>query len=232
MSLLDENPPPQQAATTSPELAALLQAADPASREQAWSQFLDVYSRLMLHTARSLGSDHDAVMDRYAHVLEQFRADDFRRLRAYVPDGRTKFSTWLTVVARRLCVDHHRQRYGRAPADTADGPTRDTLATRRKLVDLVADEIELGRIASATSDNPEARLSQSELSRGLAAALAGLAPRDRLLLALRFEDDLPAREIAELMGFQTLFHVYRRINGVLASLRRDLDERGIREPTP
>lgn len=52
-------------------------------------------------------------MDRYAHVLDKLQVDDFRRLRTFVADGRGKFTTWLTVVVRRICLDHHRQRYGR-----------------------------------------------------------------------------------------------------------------------
>jgi DNA-directed RNA polymerase specialized sigma24 family protein len=49
-------------------------------------------------------------MDGYAYVLEALRSDDYRRLRAYAADGRSKFSTWLVVVARRLCLDLHLRR--------------------------------------------------------------------------------------------------------------------------
>ena len=111
---MDESPFPQHASSAPAELAALLQARDAESRERAWGKFLDRYSRLILHGARSLGSDYDAVMDRYTLIVEQLRDGDFRRLRSYVADGRGKFTTWLTVVVRRICLDHHRQRYGRA----------------------------------------------------------------------------------------------------------------------
>ena len=83
--------------------------------EQAglWRAFVEQHSRIIMHACRSVGSDYDVVMDRYAHVLEQLQQDGFERLRAYAPDGRGKFTTWLTVVVRRLCLDHHRGRYGR-----------------------------------------------------------------------------------------------------------------------
>jgi DNA-directed RNA polymerase specialized sigma subunit len=70
----------------------------------------------------------------------------------------------------------------------------------------------------------------SEQSRALATALAGLEPRDRLLLKLRFEDNLSAREIAGVLRYQTPFHVYRRINALLATLRTELTTRRRQEP--
>jgi len=96
-----------------PELVGLLNASDPAAREVAWASFVKSHSRLLLHVARSIGRDYDAAMDAYAYLLELLRADDCRRLRAYAADGRSKFTTWLVVVARRLCLDHLRHRYGR-----------------------------------------------------------------------------------------------------------------------
>ena len=51
--------------------------------------------------------------------------------------------------------------------------------------------------------------------------------RPRLLLKLRFEDELPAREIATLMHLPTVFHAYRRLNALLASLRRTLEDAGV-----
>ncbi len=118
-------------ATVPTELSALLELPTTASREQSWKAFLSAYSRLLLHTARSISGDAHAVMDAYTHVLGALREDDFRRLRAYAPDGRTKFTTWLVVVARRLCIDHHRQRYGRTPE--ADSEQHGEHAARRRL---------------------------------------------------------------------------------------------------
>src|SRR5258707_5460889 len=103
------------------ELAQLLNASDSPTRDAAWEAFLTTHSRLLLHTARSLNRDHDAAMDGYAYVLEALRESDYRRLRAYAADGRSKFSTWLVVVTRRICLDFHRRRYGRA-RDTGVDP--------------------------------------------------------------------------------------------------------------
>lgn len=207
-----------------PELARLLTASDPPTRDAAWAAFVTTHSRLLLHTARSLNHDHDAAMDGYAYVLEALRSDDYRRLRAYAADGRGKFSTWLVVVARRLCLDFHRKRYGRA---REVGPeSREQRAARRRLVDLVADEIDPADVSRSGSD-PALELHQRDRTAALAETLGALPARDRLLLALRFEEDLSAREIAQLMGFATPFHVYRRLNALLRELRQVLQRRGV-----
>lgn len=208
-----------------PELSGLLSATDPAAREAAWAVFVNAHSRLLLHVARSLGRDYDAAMDAYAYLLEQLRKDDCHRLKSYAADGRSKFTTWLVVVARRLCLDHHRQRYGRARDAESDG--REARAARRRLVDLVADEIDSAALASSDASNPESAVLVRERAAAIAAALGGIEARDRLLLKLRFEDDLSAREIAAVMGFATPFHVYRRLTALFALLRRSLARRGV-----
>nr|MBA3521296.1 RNA polymerase sigma factor SigF [Gemmatimonadales bacterium] len=57
-------------------------------------------------------------------------------------------------------------------------------------------------------------------------AIGELEPRDRLLLTLRFEQELSAREIAGLMGLATPFHVYRRLNRICEGLRERLSGNG------
>ena len=68
---------------------------------------------------------------------------------------------------------------------------------------------------------------QAERDAGLRAALGALPAGDRLLLTLRFEDDLSASRISGILGFPTPFHVYRRLNAVLGQLRAALQARGI-----
>ena len=210
-----------------PELFGLLNATDPAAREAAWEAFVGVHSRLLLHVARSIGRDYDAAMDAYAYLLEQLRAGDYHRLHAYAADGRSKFTTWLVVVARRLCLDHLRERYGRV-RDSAPERTEVHLA-RRRLVDFIAVELDAAGVSLADDTNPEAGLLAREQTAAVIAALAGLGASDRLLVKLRFEDDLSAREIARIVGLPTPFHVYRRLNFLRDELRRALRRRGIDE---
>ena len=187
----------------------------------------------MLRVCRSLGGDHDAVMDRYAFVLEHLEQDDYRRLRAYQRPDAGEFGLWLIVVTRRLCLDHYRGRYGRTrgTASTGSDPNPGR-SSRRRLVDLVSSEIDPENVAAPTGTRPDTELALAEQLRALAAALERLEPRDRLLLRLRFSEELPAREIADLMRFPTLFHVYRRLDLVLRVLRGSLRKAGMEGADP
>jgi RNA polymerase sigma factor (sigma-70 family) len=212
-------------------LARLLSARDPASRDHAWSAFVRTYSPLLISTARRFCSDHDAAMDRYAYILEQLRGDDFSRLRRYAVDGRSRFTTWLVVVARRLCIDYHRQRYGR-PRGEPDGAGEVERVIRQRLADFISEDLDLVGRVSSNGPDPEIELRVRELRSALNAALQALSEPDRLLLALRHEEEMRARDIARLMDFQSAFHVYRRLTALHGSLRETLERQGVDDATP
>jgi RNA polymerase sigma factor (sigma-70 family) len=168
-------------------------------------------------------------MNRYAYILEKCRESDFRRLRTFDGAAGASFSTWLTVIARRLCLDYERTRYGRhsAGAKTDDNSNR---TVRRALMDSIALELDIDLIESPDTDSQEKVLVRAERTATLRAVLAGLTPREQLLLALRFEDDLTAARMASMLGLPTPFHVYRQLNALLAKLRAALVSRGIDGP--
>jgi len=98
-------------------------------------------------------------------------------------------------------------------------------------MDLIGAEVDLATLPDSGGPSAEASLRLSDVHHALEAALARLAPRDRLMHKLRFED-LPMPEVAANLGLPTRFHAYRRLKEVLAGLRRALEERGIRESAP
>ena len=208
-----------------PPFLERLLGASSSDKEEAWADFVREYTSLLLHVAHSTTIGRDAAMDAYALLLEAFKEDDFRRLRRYTVDPRSKFTTWLVVVARRICVDHLRARYGRLR--DADSPEeRERRSRRKRLEDLTSatDDVSLIIDESPTADK---HLCEAEVSSGLQSALESLDPGDQLLLALRFDDGLSASEIATILRFQSPFHVYRRINHLLSILREQLRLRGI-----
>ena len=215
-----------------PEVAALI--ASSSAGEAVWQRFVQRYSRLILVTVKALSWDHDEAMDHYAFVLEGLRGDDYRRLRRYAGDNRGEFSAWLVVVTRRLCLDCRRLRYGRIPPARQSGsPTpQRRAAERRRLIDLVTEELDITKTADPSATNPEFEVRRAELQAALQAAVRCLSPRDRLLLKLRFDDGRMAREIADAMGFPSAFHVYRRLKKVLAALGKLLRERGVSDALP
>jgi RNA polymerase sigma factor (sigma-70 family) len=213
------------------EVARLLAAAPGTQTEAAWSAFLSVYSPLLLRVASAFGPGYDEALDRYAHMLDELRRDDCRRLRRFSADGRSRFSTWLVVVARRLCLDHYRLRYGRTRGNEPHRPAASAArTTRRCLSDLADNAVDLTRLADPTLPDPGDRLDAECRRLALARATRALSPGDQLLLRLRFEDDLSAKEIAALLGMPTPFHVYRRLAGVCARLRLHLESTAMARP--
>jgi RNA polymerase sigma factor (sigma-70 family) len=204
----------EEALSLPTKLRNLLEAADDNTREQAWTEFLDSYSRLILFVGRQTPGDYDVVMDRYAFVVERLREQSYRRLRTYAADGRGKFTTWLMVVARRLCVDYNRLKHGRSPEHEARDP-----APRSRLLELVLSPETMERFPDGRA-SAEEELDRKQILEQLDAAVAALGPSDQLLLALRYRDDRSAREIASLMKLPTPFHVYRLLSRVHDSLRR------------
>ena len=212
-----------------PTLSRLHVASDGAERDTAWAEFVAAHSSVVLHTCRALTHDYDAAMDAYTFVLGALSEDDHRRLHAYIPDGKTPFTTWLIVVARRLALDHLRQRYGRPRSD--DAVRREDHAARRRLEDLVATEIEPDQLED-THHATDALIRREQLAQALRCALERIEPAERLLLTLRFVDERSVRDIAHLLSLPSVFHVYRRIDGVLRTLRTLLIHAGVTDAEP
>lgn len=214
-------------------LQRLLTLRNPASREQAWDELIERYSKLLMHVARMACRNHDGAMDRYAAILEHLRADDFKRLRAFSADGRSEFSTWLVVVSQRICIDFHRQLYGRSRNGASD-PNRsdDDRVARRRLIELLNCEIDIASLATPDVGDPESTVRSGDLLAALEAALQQLTPPERLLIKLRFEDGLSVPEIAQTLEIPTRFHVYRQMTAVLGRLRTALAKNGVYTAAP
>lgn len=216
---------------TAPEdlLESLLGAGTPDDRAIKWAAFLEHCSPALLHAARAMGGGHDLVMDRYTFIIDALERDDFRRLRCYLTEGRGALTTWLLVVARRLCFDHHRHRYGRAQANGDAAVAR--RSARRQLTDLLGSELGLAKLEGSDA-RPDEQVQRAERDSALTEALRRLDPADRLLLRLRFAEDLSAGEIARVLDRSSPFVIYRRIDKLLVSLRAELMEKGVSDSVP
>lgn len=96
-----------------PFVASILSAVSPSDRQSAWCEFLERYSGLIYHVVRCFDRDPDRSGNCFLFVCEQLSVNNFRRLRKFDPAGRAIFSTWLSAVARNLCLDWHRKEHGR-----------------------------------------------------------------------------------------------------------------------
>jgi RNA polymerase sigma factor (sigma-70 family) len=208
------------------ELNRLLQATELPDREAAWEGLIARHTRLILSAARSLGGDSDAVMERYAYVLGKLRENEFRRLRAFDPDAGATFPTWLTVTARRMCLDLHRSRFGRHRAQHSNDRTSILRVARKALGGSFLTDIDADTV-SIVKDQADIEIIREQRNESLRNALSRLTPRERLLLTLKFQDELSASRIAALTGMPSPFHVYRRLNSILSELRKRLISDGI-----
>jgi RNA polymerase sigma factor (sigma-70 family) len=206
-----------------PEVSRLLTAAPGQARDEAWAKFLACYSGLLLRVATAFAAGYDGALDRYAFMLDELRKAECRRLRKFAADGRGRFSTWLTVVARRLCLDHHRRQYGRFRGTVASGSHRSLAwAARRQLERLDAERQDFANLPALLESDPTDEIEDRDLRILLHRAVGQLPPGDRLLLRLRFEQDLTAREMATVLGLPSPFHVYRRLDAIYRVLRANL----------
>lgn len=191
-------------------------SADSAERElvdrlvsgdaSAWSSFVEQFQRLVLTrvvaTARELNqtlSESDAE-DLCAEVFSQLVARDFASLRRFA--GRSRISTWLTVVTRRICLRQLSRGY-REPGVLGDDHGERTAAVE------------------APEDEPLAALIRCENRRLLQRGIAQLNPRQQALLQLCYLDGCSYREISEKLEIPvnsigpTLQRVYRRLRELM-----------------
>ncbi len=215
-----------------PALDALLRAGTSAERDAAWARLVDEHSRLLLHVARTVENGRDDAMDAYAYILDRLRRDDHRVLRRYQRDGRTRFTTWLVVVVRRMCLDFRRQRVGRPRNATPSAGHDAERRARMRLHHLASVPSELQMLVDAEAPGPEERMRERQLLDALERAVSALPPDEQLLLRLRFDDGRSVPEIARMIRAPTPFHVYRRLRSVCASLRDSLARDGIDEGAP
>jgi RNA polymerase sigma factor (sigma-70 family) len=145
----------------------------------AWDGFVRQYSALVYHTInKTLALHHresrdETVEDLYQEFFIAILQNNCRKLSQFRGDGGCTLASFLRVVASRLTIDHLRQQ----PRPTVDVP--DTLS----------------------SDEPTAadRLIARETEEALAAVLATLSGRERLLIKLHYQRGLPAEKVALLL---------------------------------
>jgi RNA polymerase sigma factor (sigma-70 family) len=205
------------------EVARLLVAGPGAAADYAWEAFVARYSGLLLKVSFTFAPGYDGALDRYAFMLDELRRSDCRRLRAFAADGRGRFSTWLAVVARRLCLDHYRRQHGRFRAAVPGGSRRSLVqAARRGLSQLDGGERDPSQLPAPWPVDPADGMDERDRREALRRAVERLSPGDQLLLRLRFEQELTAREMAAVLGLPSPFHVYRRLEAVFRLVRTHL----------
>lgn len=261
------------------EIAELLRRLQGAGSQQAWEQFLETYSAVILQVVKLFERDPDHVSDCFLYVCEQLSKQGFRRLRRYHSGGPASFSTWLRAVVRHLCLDWHRREFGRERVyrsverlsaleqevftcryrrGLSAEEMLPNLQSRFPRLDRPAVEGALERIervltprqrwllAAESSDtvslndgpvaadpistqvpdpspNAESEAALSEQRAQLARALRKLPAPERVLLRLRFAEDLTLEQVGRITGLGDAQTVDRHIRKILSRLQGEME---------
>jgi len=135
-----------------------------------------------------------------AHLAEDLTGDVFVRVIQAVQAERfwhTSFQAWLYRIAHNLVVDHYR----RQPPAT---------------------ELELDERLVAAEDDPVSAVTARLSRQSLCAVISRLTPDQQQVLALRFGEEMKAREVAEVMG-KSVGAIEALQHRALAALRRVME---------
>ncbi len=120
-------------------------------------------------------------------------------------DPRRRFASWLFKIASNAAIDQlRRKKLPTTPIETSD-PDHSSI---------------LDRIEDERSESPDSLVKRRELSSALEAAVAALRPEYRLVVLLRFREELPYRDIAEATGMPL-----GTVKTNLRRARREIEER-------
>jgi len=262
-----------------PQVARILEQLGRGDAQEAWSEFLEAYSPVILQIVQLFEREPDHLSDCFLFVCEHLNQNQFRRLRRFKPEGPARFATWLRVVVRNLCLDWRRKQFGRhrvfdviarltvfdrdvyskvyeqglSPEETAFSLAAKyaqvtqhdveksveciqraltprqlwLLGTRRPKVESLENESEdnpdsLERQIPDPQPDPETLSATRERHAALERELARLSKPERLLIKLRFEQDLTLREVAELLKLRDAQTADRRIRELLERLQKAL----------
>jgi len=235
--------------------------------KNAWHEFLDQYTRLILKVIWLREHDYDEAMEKYVYVCQKLSENNFSRLRKFQTDYKhnpPKFTTWLASVVRNLTIDAHRKKHGRKRYPKL---LQEMSAMYRKFFKLYywkgysLEEIDRQFSASEPDENRSALeihqdikaryLSSNQTppdkeqpvsfqryldelnystaqSNGMPSGeladffrywLQKLPAKRRLVLKLRFWEDLKPLEIAEILNLEPPNRVYKILKKGLAELR-------------
>lgn len=257
---------------------ALLVQLRSAAGDEAFEQFLELFSPAILHVARQYAYDRNRLNDCYLFISEKLSANHFHRLVSYQPEGSASFRSWFNVVVANLCIDWRRQRRGRprlfksilklssldqnvfkvrfqqrltleACLETLRSQFPDlnelqlagavarinlslTPVQMRALNAQQSKTVSLDKHQAASNANelsepgpcPEAAAVLSQDQEKLQQALARLSPHQRLLIKLRYQQELSLKEVARLTRLGDPFRARRHIQAALEQLSKFFED--------
>jgi RNA polymerase sigma-70 factor, ECF subfamily len=202
-------------------IAAALRAGD----ERAFRALFDRYHRALCHTARGF-VDSDAVAE---EVVQETWLAIIRGIDRF--EGRSALLTWMFSILFRQTHSHNARERRMLPLSSLGYDDDDALGCNPDRFQK-DDEAWPGHWATPPRpwQKPERRLLSLEAREHLKRALAELPDRQRVVLALRDVEGLPAEEVCTMLGLspenqRVLLHRGRA--RLRASLEEYIDQTGL-----
>ncbi len=191
------------------ELVRLAASCD----EDAFCEVIRRFNRHIVSVLRRYASHATDREDLHSEIVEKLLANRKRALRVWEP--RASFGSYVATIAARHCIDWLSRR-GRLPCvclpNGSDGSSDDLLA----------------EVAPAGSEwQPHFCMEVCERRESLRDAMASLSSNDRLVLYLRFEQDLSGAEIGRLLNISHVAarqRLFRAIGRLEDQVRRTCPE--------
>lgn len=177
------------------ELIARSQRGQPRAFEALFDRYKDYVYRVAFFVSRNREEAEDAVQETFLDVL--------KALPSYDVNGPARFETWLY----RVTLNRARMRMRcKQPASTE--------------WDDVDEQLE--RLPSPSSERPEAVFLDGERASSLWRAVDQLPEEHRVVVMLRYQQDLAYNEIADVLGVREgtvksrLYNAHRKLQQLLA----------------
>ncbi len=175
-------------------VAEAIEGSEPAFRTLVERYQRPVFS-LVLRMVRDRGIAEDVTQEVFVKAWVALARYDPRR----------RFASWLFKIASNAAIDQlRRKKLPTTSIETSD-PDQSSI---------------LDRIEDERSESPDTLVKRRELSSALEAAVAALRPEYRLVVLLRFREELPYRDIAEATGMPL-----GTVKTNLRRARREIEER-------
>lgn len=182
--------------------------------EDAFCEVIERFDRHISSVVRRYASTRSDQEDLRSEIVAKLLSNDRRALRMWEP--RASFGAYLATIAARHCMDWLSRR-GRLPCtrlSNHDGADHDS----------VLEEI----VAAERDSDPHCRFDQCRRLESLRQAIDRLSDDDRLVLYLRFDQELSGLEIADFLDVthvaarQRVFRAVRRLEDQIRRLCPEL----------
>ena len=176
-------------------------------REDAWDHFVREFRPAMYRSADAIdpgGAAREIAEALYAELFGLREKDGIRQSVFRYFHGRSSLATWLRSLIAQRYIDRHREnkRLEPLPADSSAAPIRST----------------------AAQPDPDRARYVAALRTVLAAAIAALAPRDRLRLACYYAQEMTLAQIASITREHEAT-VSRNLARTRKAIREDVERR-------